>query len=110
MLDIICIPILILSILKNVEILPGNIAGLIIAFIILIGLIYVGRQIIDMSNRDNMNYDEYDWHFNKSEAPSNGTPSSTTDPWETPSLVCIGEQCCNDTSTYNAEQNLCIPN
>jgi hypothetical protein len=107
---IICIPVLILSILKNVEILPSNIASLIIALIIIIGLIYIGRQLIDMSNRDNMNYDEYDWYFNKSDAPSDGTPSNTTDPWATPSLVCVGEQCCNDTSTYNAEQNLCIPN
>ena len=107
---IICIPVLILSILKNVGILPGNIAILMIAIIIIIGLIYIGRQIIDMSNRDNMNYDEYDWYFNKSDAPSDGTPSDTTDPWATPSLVCVGEQCCNDVSTYNAEQNLCIPN
>jgi hypothetical protein len=107
---IICIPILIISILKNSGILPTNIASVIISVIIIIGLIYIGRQIIDMSNRDNMNYDEYDWHFNKSDAPSDGTPSDTTDPWATPSLVCVGAQCCNEFSTYDAEQNLCIPN
>lgn len=107
---LVCIPVLIISILKNRGLIPGNIGSLLIAIIIIIGIIYIGRQIIDMSNRDNMNYDEYDWHFNKNDAPSDGTPSDATDPWADPSLLCVGSQCCNELSTYDATQNLCIPN
>jgi hypothetical protein len=108
---IICIPVLILSILKNIGILPGSIASIVIAIIIFIGIIWIGRQIIDMSNRDNMNYDEYDWYFNKTNAPSNNTtPSETEDPWATPSMVCVGAECCNQYSTYDSTQNLCVPN
>ena len=107
---IICIPIFILSILKNIGILPGAIASIIIAIIIIIGIIYIGRQLIDMSNRDNMNYDEYDWYFNKDNAPSNSTSTNTEDPWATPSMVCVGSQCCNEYSTYDPVKNLCIPN
>ena len=107
---IICIPIFILSILKNRGILPGAFASGIIAIIIIIGVVYIGRQLIDMSNRDNMNYDEYDWYFNKDDAPSNSTSTNTEDPWEVPSLVCVGSQCCNEYSTYDPVKNLCVPN
>jgi hypothetical protein len=105
---IICIPVLILSILKNRGIIPNVLGSIIIAIIIVIGIIYIIRQLIDMSNRDNMNYDEYDWYFNKNNAPSN-EPSETTDPWATTSLVCVGSQCCNEFSTYDATQNMCVP-
>jgi hypothetical protein len=106
---IICIPVLILSILKNTGILPAFISSAIIAVIIFIGLIWIGRQIIDMSNRDNMNYDEYNWYFNTSNAPSNNTPIVTEDPWATPSMVCVGAQCCNQYSIYDSKKNLCEP-
>ena len=108
---VICIPIFILSILKNRGLLPSRIASAIIAIIIFIGVILIIRQIIDMSNRDNMNYDEYDWYFNAADAPSDNTTSSTTeDPWAVPSMVCVGAQCCNQYSTYDSTQNICVPN
>jgi hypothetical protein len=109
---IICVPVFILSILKNTGFFPNKITSFIMAFIIIIGIIWIGLQIIDMSNRDNMNYDEYNWYFNKSKAPTDDTPSNPKDPWamEIPSIVCVGEQCCDKTfSTYNASKNLCLP-
>ena len=108
---IICIPVLILSILKNIGFLPGFITTVIIAIIIFIGIIWIVKQIIDMSNRDNMNYDEYDWHFNKTIAPSNNiTPINIVDPWAIQSMTCIGAECCDKYSKYDSTQNLCIPN
>ena len=108
---IMCIPILIIGILSSRGILSNNITGGLITIIIIIGIISIGSQIIDLSNRDNMNFDEYDWNFNPDDAPTDGiTTSISNDPWAIPTLTCIGEQCCDKYSTYNADQNICIPN
>jgi len=79
--------VLIIVILGKKEILPTNIYILLNVLVISMGAIGVGRQIIKISNKDNMNFDEYDWYFNKSKAPVDTTPtltgtdgSSTSDP------------------------------
>lgn len=106
-----CIPIIILSILANKGFLPLNIYIFLTGIIIIIGLVIIGLEIIDISNRDNMNWDEYSWYFDTNKAPSSDGSSSntTTNPWETPSIVCVGSACCYDGSTYDNEQNRCIP-
>ena len=109
---ILCIPILILSILANNGILPSNIYGLLVIIILVIGCIIISLQLIDISNRSNMNWDEYNWYFDKSQAPSSTSvdgSSSSTDPWETPTAVCVGSACCYDGSTYDEQQNICVP-
>jgi len=108
---IICIPVLILTILASKGILPPKINTLFTGIIIIIGLYIIGGKIIDLSNRDNMNFDEYDWYFNKDEAPTNSSESNlNSDPWSTPSLTCVGSECCYDNnSIYDETQNKCIP-
>ena len=73
----------------------------------------IGGKIIDLSNRDNLNYDEYNWYFNKDEAPTSSTEIDTSaegsDPWATPSYTCVGAECCYDNSVYDETQNMCIP-
>jgi len=111
---IICIPVLILTVLANKGILPPKLNTLLIGIIIIIGLFIIGAKIIDLSNRDNMNFDEYNWYFNKDEAPTTSTEEDTntsgSDPWETPTYTCSGAECCYENSTYDEEQNKCIPN
>lgn len=109
---IICIPLIILAILANRGILPTNIYRFLTGIVIIIGVFLIGGQLIDLSNRDNMNWDEYDWYFNRSKAPSDTTEASgaDNDPWQTPSLTCIGSACCYDNSTYDSEKNICVPN
>jgi hypothetical protein len=108
---IMCIPILILTVLANKGIIPSNLNMIITGLIIVFGLTIVGYKIIDMSNRDNMNYDEYNWYFNKEDAPTINDSAGETDsgPWDTPSIVCVGAECCNDNNTYDEVQNKCIP-
>ncbi len=107
----VCVPVLILTILANKGILPSQLNALISGIIIIIGVIVVGYQIIDLSNRDNMNFDEYNWYFDKNNAASSTTSTSTTgtDPWATTESTCIGAECCNEYSTYDSAQNKCIP-
>jgi hypothetical protein len=111
---IICIPVLILTVLAGKGILPPKISALLTGIIIIIGLFIIGAKIIDLSNRDNMNFDEYNWYFNKEEAPTSSTEadassSSSSDPWTTPTYTCSGAECCYENSTFDETQNMCIP-
>lgn len=107
-----CIPILILTVLANKGIIPSKLNIIITGLIIVFGLTVIGYKIIDISNRDNINYDEYDWYFNKDDAPTvndSAGEADTSDPWATPTVVCVGSECCNDNNTYDEIQNKCIP-
>ena len=107
---IICIPVLILAVLANKGIIPPRLNALIMGIIIIIGLFIIGAKIIDLSNRDNMNFDEYNWYFNKDEAPTSSSETGTSsDPWETTAATCTGAECCYENSTYDEIQNKCIP-
>jgi hypothetical protein len=106
---LICIPVIILTILGNKGLIPNTFAVLIITFIIIFGLFSIGYQIIDLSNRDNMNYDEYDWKFNKAAAPA-ATPNDITninDPWSANFGTCIGSACCATVEAYNTTTKKC---
>lgn len=107
---IMCIPILFFGILAKIGILPGNIAAILTAIVIMIGVIVIGKKILDIMNRDNMNFDEYDWNFNSKDAPTDNATTPSKDPWEIPPRVCVGPECCNEYSTYNIKQNICVPN
>ena len=106
----ICVPVLILTVLASKGILPPKITSMLTGIIIIIGVYIIGAKIIDLSNRDNLNFDEYNWYFNKGDAPTNSSETTTTsDPWTSSSLTCVGAECCYDNSTYDAAQNKCIP-
>jgi len=76
----ICVPILILSVIYNRGLLPRTIYVSLFVCIAVIGIILLGRHLIDFYMRDNMVYDEYSWQFYT--PPSTGAvSSSTTDPW-----------------------------
>lgn len=113
----VCILMLIVIILGKKEILPRNIYILLNGIILVVGIIVIGKKIIDLSNRDNMNFDEYDWYFDKSKAPSDtGGPGSTTsqptDPWATTASECVGEMCCtaNPGLIYDSVAKVCVLN
>jgi hypothetical protein len=62
-----------------------------------------------------MNWDEYNWYFNRDIAPSEpaedyGETTTTPWTWATTTSTCIGSACCYDGSTYDSEKNMCIPN
>ena len=110
----ICIPIIILAVLANKGILPAKIYMILSLIILVIGCILLGLQLIDISNRDDMNWDEYDWYFDKSSAPEPSTSTSTstsseTNPWKTPTVTCVGTECCYEGSIYDYDKNICVP-
>ena len=110
-----CIPILILSVLANKGILSAKIYGFGVSIILVILILMVGRQWLDMQNRDDMNYDEYDWYFNPSTAPSSGDSSggnnsgSDDEVWlNNPLLACSGAACCYEGSSFDESLNVCV--
>lgn len=112
----VCIFMLITIILGKKEILPRNIYITLNGMIIVIGIIVIGKKVIDLSNRDNMNFDEYDWYFDKSQAPADTSTTSDSDPWETVTTTCIGEACCPNVEgtpnlmMYDSVKKVCVLN
>ncbi len=109
------IPIIIFTVMYNKGILPSGVYKIIVTMILVIGAILIGLQLIDISNRGSMNWDEYNWYFNKDSAPTPDTiVDSTTeegeDPWQTTTVACVGSACCYEGSTYDAVKNVCLPN
>ncbi len=115
-----CIPIAIASLLANKGIVSEKIYAFIVAIILVVLMLMVGRQWIDMRNRDDMNYDEYDWYFNASTAPTStaatgagGSSSETSEDevWASePAATCTGAACCYEGSRFDEELNVCVAN
>jgi hypothetical protein len=113
----VCIFMLITIILGKNGILPTNVYITLNGLIIVIGVIAIGKKILDLSNRDNMNFDEYDWYFDKSKAPTDtsgagATSSQPVDPWASVTPTCIGEMCCDQTKglKYDNDLKICVFN
>jgi len=60
---IICIPLLLITILGNKEIIPPNVSYWLGGIGLLIGLGIVGMKVFDLYYRNNFNYNEYDQPF-----------------------------------------------
>lgn len=114
-----CIPILALTILNNNAVIPSFIYQMVISLIVLVVSYIVFNQYLDISNRDNLNWDSYSWHFNKNDAPKPGEPNendldedelnnedsnNSDDNYE-----CVGADCCGFGDMYDVSLNKCVP-
>jgi hypothetical protein len=108
----ILVPVILLTILYNNDILPSKIFYILIVIISAIGGYYLGKTYISIFMRDTMNYEEYDWYFNPKTAPSVASSSVTGDPWLSTNLLgtCIGQECCSTGQLYDSSLNQCITN
>ena len=125
----ICIPLLILAILKKKSLIPSRIANGVSGFIIIVGAIILIRRIWDLSRRDNMNYDEYNWVFNatnqgptvyqydmaqfgkagKAAKSEVGTlQSDAQNVAGSLGLGCVGASCCSDGMTFDETSEKCV--
>ena len=90
------LPIVIISFFYKKGLVPDFIFNSLVLLIVFVGSYFALQYIISIFMRDNMNYQEYDWFFNKANAPkATPTDGTETDPWAIGSLgTCIGEGCC----------------
>jgi hypothetical protein len=102
---------MVISVLFTKNIIPKLLYICLLIILGVYGVFKIGSSFYSILLRDNMNYQEYNWYFKPESAPSNSSEvTSTSDPWETPSVTCIGQSCCYTGSTYDSSQNKCIPN
>jgi len=59
--------VIVLSGLYHRDFIPGNIVSILLVVTISVGIILVIRKILDIVNRSNMVYDQYNWNTNHSE-------------------------------------------
>ena len=107
-----CIPILLLTILSNKTIIPTNVYGLLVSLIVVIASYLIFKQYLDISNRDNINWDSYSWYFNKNDAPNPGDADDEGDLVEEEGEggdLCIGSACCQEGTIYDSNLNICVP-
>ena len=94
---LICIPLIILTLLKNKGFLNGTIFNILYIIIIVIGIIYLFKLFLKAISHNNMEYQQYDWNFNQSAAPPVDT-SSTITATDTSSIVPTVTKCTTSTT------------
>lgn len=103
------IPIIILTIIFNMGILPNIIYYGLIVIISIIAGIFFWFRLWSIWSRDRMNYQAYDWKFNPTNVPASS--STSNDPWAS-SLdsmgTCIGNACCTTGMVYDDTLNQCV--
>ena len=117
MVILICIPVLILFILKNKGLLPELISKYAIAITIAVGVIFVGRAAWDISTRNNINFDEYEWNY---EDPSSQVPTiwqynkehmfNLDNPIKALMSnlgLCVGSNCCANGMYFDTSKQQC---
>jgi prefoldin subunit 5 len=110
------IPIIILVVLRQrmlLLFLPEIVYNIILVAISITGGVFFVLKAGNYMTRDNMNYQEFDWVFNKKNAPKSSGEAST-DPWSSPFSgigTCVGAQCCleDDTQMYDDVDMKCKP-
>lgn len=117
------IPLLLIAILSNKRIIPTNVAYGLGGIILFVGLIMVVLRIIDINNRDPMNFREYNIDVDiKAEEAGDGEP---LDPFgeimdDTGAALkalerelgvdCIGPDCCDEPYTvFDKKYGMCVP-
>jgi hypothetical protein len=98
---------LILAMIYSWNLLPNFIYYFFMGIILIIATIVIINQLIDITSRNNMNWDEYEWinTFPKTDVSISG---KITNPWASLG-TCVGSQCCSDGTTYNENTFRCVP-
>ena len=105
--------VLIISIIKNLNIIPDVVLNGIMGIFLIVGLFYSLWLSYDISLRDNINFSEYNWKFNKPTKSENSTTqqlNNNIDNNDSNSLEneCIGLQCCSNGMSYDSIVNKCV--
>jgi hypothetical protein len=120
-----CIPLLILAILMQKGMIPSNIGGPLMSIVLIIAIIYCGRMWWDISRRDNMNFDEYNWFWDPAannptvyeydKEQIQGAVQGVVDDSEDAlnSLgkdlgTCVGDACCSTGMTFDKDKLQCV--
>lgn len=114
MIIMICIPLLILAILSKKKYIPPNIANGLMGLIIVIGGFMIIKKVINLSSRNNMNYDEFDWIWDPDamnptvyEYDKQQLENVIGDLDASIDFGCIGSECCSTGMYYDSDIGKC---
>jgi hypothetical protein len=100
------IPIIICLILLNKNIISTNVFYGLLIFISSIGGYFILTKLMSIWNRDNMNYQEFNWYFDVSSAPVPVTNSDASNPWTKDVTYCSS----TTTNDANTEESFIASN
>lgn len=114
----ICIPVLVIFILKKKSLIPETIANYIIGIIVAVGAFILMFNMWDIYTRSNMVFDEYEWKY---ESPSAHTPSiwqynkenmfNFNDLFQNLMAnlgICVTDKCCATGTVYSEKESQCV--
>jgi len=100
----ICVLLLVVSILRKKSLITDSISNILFGIIITLGIFFIIWRILDITWRDNMNFDAYDYKFNPDEKEKIVGYKIP----EIPKIDCIGNSCCTDGMIYNTDIRKCV--
>jgi hypothetical protein len=108
------IALIILAVLRNKELIPSSIATLGVIFVLTLGGIVIGKQVIDIMWRDDHDFDKYNWAFNEDELNRKQLLQQNADPSNLSEMgmgmaPCYGPGCCDVGTTWDENLKKCIP-
>ena len=108
------IAIIVLAVLRNKELIPSSIATLGVIFVLTLGGIVIGKQVIDIMWRDDHDFDKYNWAFNEDEVNRKQLVQQNADPSNLSEMgmgmaPCYGPGCCDVGTTWDNSAKKCIP-
>ena len=114
---VVSIILLLLAFLRKNGVLPESIANILMGIVFLVGGFFILRRVLDISSRDNMNFDAYTWNFdpddtqinNYSHKKKKAKDSDRGSGWFS-GMDCIGPACCTAGMKYDEASRTCIKN
>lgn len=108
------IALIVLAVLRNKDLVPSSIATLGVIFVLTLGGIVIGKQVIDIMWRDDHDFDKYNWAFNEDEVNRKQLVQQNADPSNLSEMgmgmaPCYGPGCCDIGTTWDNSAKKCIP-
>ena len=118
------VPVIIVVVLKRNQTISSQTTNVLLAIIIIIGLFYIGGSLLDLSRRNNMAFQEYDFPLNVRGSSEKGVVEYDLEQLgflkdkaegEFDSLSgsltgeCVGAECCAKDMVFNTKKSICEP-
>lgn len=102
-----CLPLLILVLLKSKEIISNNVFGIGLTITLIVMLLYIIPSIIDIYARDNMVFSEY--NYTDTVLPGSYNPNNYVEqPTGDGAIECVGSDCCTEGMVYDNSKEKCV--
>ena len=104
------VPILLIGILQKKSLIPFNIAPALIGLILVLGAYFFIKKFMDISKRDNMDFDQYDRTYQTkptTEYVPEPPPVKNDESWNF-GFGCIDNGCCSTGMQYDKKLRKCV--